>query len=193
MLEPMEYRPGRAIPYDYEPFAETETAMLLSFLSRKNKKEAPPKGGQVPDPDVAYDPGLVTALTLQHRSLTALLVKATSLAQQQDFAGVQEILGRFKVELDQHLNREHGEFFPYLAAHLKGADAKDTLKEARSNSLYIERAVEGFLKHYTGYPVGERTVLRFGMELSGVIEEFCERLEKEEAQIYTLYMPPEAY
>jgi hypothetical protein len=189
----MEYRPGRTSPYDYEPFAETETAMLLSFLSRKNKKEEPPKDGKIQEPEVIYDPGLVTALTLQHRSLTRLLVKATSLAQQRDFSEVQSVLEQFKAELDEHLKREHGEFFPYLTAHLKGEDAKDVLKEARSNSLYIERAVEGFLKHYRGYPVGERTVLRFGMELSGVIEEFCERLEKEEAHIYTLYMPREAY
>jgi hypothetical protein len=189
----MEYRPSRNPSYDYEPFAETETAMLLSFLSRKNQKEEPPKGAKALESEVAYDPGLVTALTLQHRSLTTLLVKASSVAQQQQFAEVQATLEQFKVELDEHLKREHGEFFPYLSAHLKGEDAKDVLKEARSNSLYIERAVDGFLKHYTGYPVGERTVLRFGMELSGVIEEFCERLEKEEAHIYTLYMPPEAY
>ncbi|HEY1772614.1 MAG TPA: hemerythrin domain-containing protein [Gammaproteobacteria bacterium] len=189
----MEYRPGRVTTYDYEPFAETETAMLLSFLSRKNKKQEPLQGAQAPQPEIAYDPGLITALTLQHRSLTSLLVKATSLGQQRDFAGVQTTLEQFKAELDEHLHREHDEFFPYLTAHLKTEDAKDILKEARSNSLYIERAVESFLSHYAGYPVGERTVLRFGMELSGVIEEFCERLEKEEADIYTLYMPPEAY
>ncbi|HEY4126964.1 MAG TPA: hemerythrin domain-containing protein [Gammaproteobacteria bacterium] len=191
----MEYRPGRIAAYDYEPFAETEIAMLLSFLSRKNKQEQPAKGetDSIPAPEVGYDPGLVTALTLQHRSLTTLLVKATSVAQQRQFAEVNSILTRFKLELDEHLKREHEEFFPYLTAHLKGDEAKEILKEARSNSLYIERAVEGFLNHYAGYPVGERTVLRFGMELSGVIEEFCERLEKEEAHIYTLYMPPEAY
>jgi hypothetical protein len=189
----MEYRPGRILGYDYEPFAETETAMLLSFLSRKNKKDESFKAGMAAAPEIVYDPGMVTALTLQHRSLTSLLVKATSVAQQRQFAEVASILTRFKLELDEHLKREHQEFFPYLSAHLKGDDAKDVLREARANSLYIERAVESFLNHYTGYPVGERTALRFGMELSGVIEEFCERLEKEEASIYTLYMPPEAY
>jgi len=193
MISPMEYRPGRIAAYDYEPFAETESAMLLSFLSRKAKQDEPPQGRDTAEAEVAYDPGLVTALTLQHRSLTTLLVKATSVAQQRDFAEVNGILTRFKLELEEHLRREHREFFPYLSAHLKGDDANDVLREARANSLYIERAVEGFLNHYAGYPVGERTVLRFGMELSGVIEEFCERLEKEEATIYTLYLPPEAY
>lgn len=189
----MEYRPGRTAAYDYEPFAETETAMLLSFLSRKHKKDELSQAGKAAEPEVAYDPGLVTALTMQHRSLTTLLVKATSVAQQRQFGEVNSILTRFKLELDEHLKREHQEFFPYLNAHLRGEDAKDVLREARANSLYIERAVESFLNHYTGYPVGERTALRFGMELSGVIEEFCERLEKEEATIYTLYLPPEAY
>jgi len=189
----MEYLPGRTAAYDYEPFAETESAMLLSFLSRKQKQDEPMQAGKAADTEVHYDPGLVTALTMQHRSLTTLLVKATSVAQQRQFNEVNSILTRFKLELDEHLKREHQEFFPYLTAHLKGDDAKDVLREARANSLYIERAVEGFLNHYTGYPVGERTALRFGMELSGVIEEFCERLEKEEAKIYTLYLPPEAY
>lgn len=189
----MEYRPGRTAAYDYEPFAETETAMLFSFLSRRQKQDEPIWSGEAADVEIPYDPGLVTALTLQHRSLTALLVKATSVAQQRQFNEVNSLLARFKLDLDEHLKREHQEFFPYLTAHLKGDDAKDILREARANSLYIERAVEGFLKHYTGFPVGERTALRFGMELSGVIEEFCERLEKEEAMIYTLYQPPEAY
>jgi hypothetical protein len=189
----MEYRPGRTAAYDYEPFAETESAMLLSFFSRKTKQDEAPQAGKAAEPEAVYDPGLVTALTLQHRSLTTLLVKATSVAQQRQFAEVASLLTRFKLELDEHLKREHQEFFPYLSAHLKGDDAKDILREARANSLYIERAVESFLNHYTGYPVGERTVLRFGMELSGVIEEFCERLEKEEATIYTLYLPSEAY
>ena len=189
----MEYRPGRTAAYDYEPFAETETAMLLSFLSRKTKQDEATQAGAALRSEIPYDPGLVTALTLQHRSLTTLLVKATSVAQQRQFGEVNSLLTRFKLELDEHLKREHQEFFPYLTVHLKGDDAKDILREARANSLYIERAVEGFLKHYTGFPVGERTVLRFGMELSGVIEEFCERLEKEEASIYTLYLPPEAY
>ena len=189
----MEYRPGRTAAYDYEPFAETESVMLLSFFSRKQSKDEPLQAGRAAEAEVAYDPGLVTALTLQHRSLTTLLVKAASIAQQRQFAEVNTLLAHFKQELDEHLKREHQEFFPYLTAHLKGDDAKDILREARANSLYIERAVEGFLRHYTGFPVGERTALRFGMELSGVIEEFCERLEKEEATIYTLYMPPEAY
>src|ERR1700748_289188 len=161
----MEYRPGRPAAYDYEPVAETESAMLLSFFSRKTKQDEAPQAGTAAEPEVTYDPGMVQALTLQHRSLTTLLVKATSVAQQRQFAEVASLLTRFKLELDEHLKREHQAFFPYLSAHLKGEDAKDILREARANSLYIERAVESFLNHYTGYPVGERTVLRFGMEL----------------------------
>lgn len=189
----MEYRPGRSLADAYEPFAETETAMLLSFLSRKSKKIDDSQSAEAELPELAYDPGLVTALTLQHRSLTSQLVKASSLAQQRQFADVKALLEVFKLDLEAHLKREHGELFPYLATHLKGEDAKEILREARANSLYIERAVESFLKHYTGYPVGDNTLLRFGMEVSGVTEEFCERLEKEEAHIYTLYMPAEAY
>lgn len=165
--------------------------MLKALFHRQPGKDAPPKG--MPAPEIPYDPGLVSALGIEHRALVMQLVKANTAAQQHRYEDIQPILQQFKGELREHLKREAAEFSPYLAAHLKGEDSKDVLKDMHSNTLYIERAVEGLLNHYTSYPVNEKTVLRFEMELSGVIEEFSERLEREEASFHTLYLSPGSY
>jgi hemerythrin HHE cation binding domain-containing protein len=166
--------------------------MLSTFFRRQPRIDAQLKvGTALLEP--SYDPGLVSALCIEHRSLVMMLVKASNAARRQRYEDIREILEQFKTDLRDHLKREGAELLPYLAAHLKGEDNKDLLKDMRGNTLYIERAVDGFLKHYAQYPVNEKTVLRFEMELSGVIEEFSERLEREEASFYTLYLPRESY
>lgn len=169
--------------------------MLSGFFRKSHKQDSKPEDVQPPAPraDVPYDPSLVTALTMQHRALGLLLVTAASAAQQGRFEEVAETLAQFKRELTEHLKREKEQLEPYLAAHLRGEDGKTVLRELHSSTVHIERSVEGFLSHYLSYPVGERNVMRFGIEISGVSEEFCDRIEGEEAQFYTLYLAPDAY
>lgn len=172
------------------PLRSLEDSMLGTFFRRQSKQDVP---AEAKVPEVPYNPALVMTLTHQHRSLVMQLVKAHSAAQQGQYEDVHNTLDQFKADLEQHLKRKAAEFHPYVESHLKATDAKDLLREMRANTAFIERSVEGFLKHYGNYPVTERTAMRFGIEISGVSEEFCERLEKEEAHFYTLYMPPEAY
>jgi len=168
--------------------------MLDRFFRKQPKKDEPIKGAKALEhPAVPYDPGLVMALTHQHRALVMLLVKASNAAQQDLYEDVQETLAQFKMGLDEHLKRENTELHPYLATHLKGEGAKDLLREMRTNAALIERTVEGFLNHYLGYPVSATNVERFEMEIEGVSDEFSQEVEREEASFYTLYMPPEAY
>ena len=189
----MEYLPGRLSSQAPDPFEDTEYAMLISFFSRKAKKDgAEAPVGTAPH-ESPYDPSLVSALTLEHRSLVTLLVRAKSLAQREHYGEAMDTLHEFSQGLAEHLKRESAELHPYLTAHLRGEDRDHILREMRAGSVHVERAVEGFLKHYAGYPVGERNVGMFVVEIDGVSEEFCERIEKEEATVYTLYMPPEAY
>ena len=166
--------------------------MLSTLFRRQPRIDAQLKAGPALL-ELPYDPGLVSTLCIEHRSLVMLLVKASNAAQRQRYEDIREILEQFKTDLRDHLKSEGAELLPYLAAHLKGEDNKDLLKDMRSNTLHIERAVESLLTHYSNYPVNEKTVLRFEMELSGVIEEFSERLEREEASFYTLYLPRDSY
>ncbi|HEY1992129.1 MAG TPA: hemerythrin domain-containing protein [Gammaproteobacteria bacterium] len=188
----MEYLPGRLSSLEPDPFEDTEYAMLMSFFSRKAKQGVDTPAGTAPH-ELPYDPALVTALTLEHRSLVSRLVQAKRLAQQGRYGEVMDTLHEFSQGLAEHLKRESAVLHPYLGAHLRGEDRDYILREMYAGPVHVKKAVDGFLKHYAGYPVGERNVGMFVVEIDGVSEEFCERIEKEEATIYTLYVPPEAY
>jgi hypothetical protein len=157
-----------------------------------------PKDGEAPrisktERGVPYDPGLITALTHQHRELVLLMVKASSTAEQCYFAETAEALMQFETDLDTHLRRESAQLVPYLAAHLRGEDAKELVRDMRTNGVLIERTVQGFLDYYRHNPVDAESMQDFVTEIEGVCEEFCQEIEREEAAFYTLYMTPEAY
>lgn len=165
---------------------------MLSLFQRQPKKAVAPQA-EPPRSEVAYDPALVAGLTQQHRDLVMLLVKADSLARQRRYEDVAAVLDQFKTALRLHVVRESTELHPYLVLHLTGVQSKDLLRQMRHEAVLAERAVEGLIEHYTGYPVSERNVLRFSAELEGVIEEFSTHVEHEEAAYYTLYQAPGLY
>lgn len=167
--------------------------MLEKLFRKQTPKTELPKGAQPATPDVPYDPSLVAALTQQHRDMVTHLIKANSAAQQGFYDDVKECLGQFKDALDEHLRQENAKLHPYLATRIKGENSKETLRDARQSCKRVEQSVDGFIAHYSGFPVGDHNVARFGMELEGVSEEFCEEIEREEAVVYTLYLPPDAY
>ena len=167
--------------------------MLDKLFRRQPQKTEAPQIPPAKAPEVAYDPGLIAALTQQHRELTVLLVKASSASQQSRYDEVRDSLAQFRAALTEHLKRESAQLHPYLIAHLKGEDSREVLRDMRSNYIRVEQSVEGFLNHYSGYPVSDVNADRFEAELEGVSEEFCEEIEKEEAAFYTLYLPPDAY
>src|SRR5579864_8214477 len=97
--------------------------LRMLFSGKQPKKDLSPKGGNAPAEraEIPYDPGLTAALTHQHRTLVALLIKARSAAQEQCYQEVGDALKQFKNGLDDHLDHESSGLHPYLAAHLKGA------------------------------------------------------------------------
>ncbi len=166
--------------------------MLKTFFSGRPKEDEAPKIGKAPR-GIPYDPALVTALTHQHRELVMLLVKASSTAEQCYFTETAEALAQFEADLHAHLRRESTQLIPYLAAHLRGEDAKELVREMQTNSALIERTVRSFLDYYQHNPVTAESMQDFVAEIESVCEEFCQEIEREEAAFYTLYMAPEAY
>lgn len=166
---------------------------MLTFFSRKPKKDEPAEVLKTPEApkEVPYDPGLIAALTHQHRDFVRLLQEVRTAAQVGQFDVVKITLEQLKDGLAGHLLREQLELHLYLIAHIKGEDRMAVLKDMRASAVQVGQSVEGFLKHYTGYPVSARNAGMFDSEIDGVTEEFCRRTEHEEASIYTLYLPPE--
>jgi hypothetical protein len=166
--------------------------MLRTLFGWDPKEGEAPKIGKA-ERGVSYDPGLITALTHQHRELTLLLVRASSAAELGYYAEAHTALVQFKTTLEEHLQRESAQLMPYLTAHLRGEDAAELLREMQTNASLIRRTVNAFLDRHLDRPITAADLPGFQQQIDAVSEEFCQEVEREEATFYTLYMAPEAY
>src|ERR1700748_2893052 len=121
--------------------------MILEFFTKHPKDWEAHQAGK-PQRGIAYDPGLITALTHQHRELVLLLVKASSAAEQCYYAEATEALVEFRASLQAHLRREDSQLIPYLSQHLWGVGVEELVRDMRANSSHIERTVKNFLDSY---------------------------------------------
>lgn len=168
--------------------------MLEKLFRRHPKQDAHPEGLKAPRlPPIPYDPSLILALSHQHRSLSMLLVEASTAAEEGAYEEICEILEQFANALADHLRQESLRLHPYLAEHIKGEDGEMVLKEMQSHSALIRHSVVGFLKRYSSTPVSAANVAEFQQDIEAMSEEFSQETERAEAIFYTLYMPPEAY
>ena len=168
----------------------------MNFFSRKPKQESPPVAAEAVAPaprEVAYDPSLVAQLTSEHQAILLLLDKVKGSVQAGRFDDVKTGLNRLRIELAQHIRRETDELHAYLTGHIRSDDCLAILKDMHAGMLRTERALEGFLKHYGGYPVVERNAVTFYREVDRVAAEFARWTQQEEAQVYSLYGSPENY
>ncbi len=167
--------------------------MPISFFSRK-PKEMPVLAANAPElMPVVHDPGLIGALTEEHHQLMLLLDRAKASVKGKRFDDVKVMLDHLRDGLAAHVKRESEALHPYLTSHLKQDDRGQTLKDMHAGALRTQRALDGFLKHYGGYPVTERNAATFYNEIDGVAKEFKKWLTQEEAFVYTLYKSPESY
>lgn len=166
--------------------------MLRTFFGRLPTEREAPKVAKPPR-GISYDPGLITALTHQHRELVMLLVKASSAAEQCYYGEATEALTQFRANLDVHLKRERSQLIPYLSHHLWGEGTDGLLREMDSNSTLIEGAVKPVLDRYLRIPVAHETLYDFLIEVERACDEFSQAVGRQEAAFYTLYMAPEAY
>ena len=168
--------------------------MLQKFFGRSLKDDAHYEEWKRPRYlGPRYDPSLVLTLTHQHRTLSMLLVEASSAAQLGAYAEIGNILAQFETALAEHLRQEHKRLHPYLAEHIKGAEGDEVLKEMHSQAALIRHSVEGFLKRYRSAPLDMEAAEGFEQAIETMSEELSQEMEREEAIFYTLYGPPEAY
>jgi len=167
--------------------------MPISFFTRKSREQPAAPADAPTQATRTYDPNLTDALVLEHRELLLLLDRAKGSVQAKRFDDVKDMLDRLRNSLAAHMKRETEELHPYLTAHIKSEDRLATLKDMHAGALRTSRALEGFLKHYGGYPVTERNAATFYNEIDGVHKELKKWLEQEEGFVYTLYKSPESY
>jgi hypothetical protein len=168
--------------------------MPIPFFSRKPRElPATPVTAVAEQPALAYAPELVAALVDDHRQLVLLLDKAKGCVHAKRFDDVKDMLDQLRLGLAAHVKRETDELHPYLTSHIKNEDRLATLKDMYAGALRTSRALEGFLKHYGGYPVTERNAATFYGEIDGVQKEFSKWTAQEEALVYSLYKSADNY
>ena len=170
--------------------------MPIDFFSRKPNAGSPPAAKAInalPVREITYDPALVAALIGEHDSMRLLLDRVKGSVQAGRFDDVKTGLDQLRVQLAQHIRREIDDLHGYLTAKIHSEDRLATLKDMHAGMLRTERALEGFLKHYGGYPVNERNAAIFRKEVERVADEFDKWTRQEEIQVYSLYGSPESY
>lgn len=139
---------------------------------------------------IAYDAGLVPALKRDHADLVKLYGAIGERAQQGDFQQVPQMLMAFKVHLEGHLIAENVRFYNYVENAMQG-DSESTalVRSFRREMNAIARGVVDFVKKYQISTFDQQARDEFLADYKTVYGLLAQRIEREEASLYPLYMP----
>lgn len=110
------------------------------------------------------------------------------------YARIPEALDRFRRVLETHLLEENVRLYIYLMKCLVTAPANLQLAHDMKREMEgIGRTANNFIRHYIEFGVDNSNIEKFQSELKGIGAALADRIEREEASLYTLYLPPEDY
>lgn len=174
---------------------------MFGFLFRKGKPAVnapaavpPPTpaatGAVAPGTAIHYHPELIGKLKQDHQALLALFgsIQAAFAAGR-----LQEVVGHldaFRTGIQSHLLIENVRLYIYLEHQLAGDEASHQLiHDFRHEMDGIGKAVVGFLAKYKDLSVDTNLVASFGRDLEAVGKVLVDRIQREEATLYPLYLP----
>lgn len=138
---------------------------------------------------VSYKPDLVPQLKQDHQKLLVLFGEIQKAAGRAEFNTLQARLSDFKNALNGHLLVENMHFYAYVSAlYAMDEDNAATIHEFRREMGGISRVVKDFLKKYESIN-SLPELATFQTDLSGIGEALVKRIEREEGQLYSLYLP----
>lgn len=153
-------------------------------MVEESRNRAPGKG-------VQYHPGLIDTYITEHRKLETLFTDVGKSAKSGDYAGALKALTEFKTTLESHLLSENVRFYAYVEQQMKGDRENAMLiKSFRTEMNDIARQVVRFVRKWRESGVDQATVTDFLNEYRSVGQVLQRRMEAEERDLYTLYMPP---
>src|SRR5690625_772057 len=169
----------------------------MGWMSRKlgkdkqQRKMVNEKKDHSPGEGVQYHPSLIDNYISTHRRLEELFAATGKKAKHGDYAGALEALSAFKTAMESHLLSENVQFYAYVEQQMKGDREKFALiKGFRSEMNDIARKVVRFTRKWRESGIDQPTVSAFLTEYRSVGEILQRRMEAEEKDLYTLYLPP---
>ena len=137
---------------------------------------------------IRYDEMLVDKLKGDHQELLSLFTEISDSAQKGDYRKCNDLLGRFKARLTDHLLNENVKLYVFLDCHMEADEMNATLvRSFRQEMDKIGKVVMDFLRRYQKLEVSENNVTEFSNELAGIGNVLVDRINREESTLYSMY------
>lgn len=137
---------------------------------------------------IRYDESLVDKLKTDHQELLAQFSEMTLAVEISAYDKCNEILGRFKARLTDHLLIENVKLYVFLDCHLESDGMNATLvRNFRQEMDKIGKVVMDFLRRYQKLTVSAANAAEFKRELAAIGNVLVDRINREEATLYSMY------
>ncbi len=148
----------------------------------------------LPGTQLFFDALLIKNLKDDHQTLLSLYGEMAQALSDNDHKTLVGLFTKFSAELRSHLLTENLKLYIYLS-HAMVADTESLaiITDLRSEMQQIGRVVNNFLIRYSELPWSEEQVHSFPSEFEKIGEVLVDRIKREEATLYPLYMHPDAY
>jgi Hemerythrin HHE cation binding domain len=169
---------------------------LLSRLLGNNRgaKPHPEKPGDNlsphPHPPVLYDPALITKLKNDHRELLRTFGAVKAAAAESRFGDIAHLLSHFRHTFQMHIAGESAHFYPYLQQRVaRDPEAVALIASAHREMNNLAFEVMKVVDAYIAYPPTHLNEAQFNYDLEQAGTLLEKRVQKVEAQLYSLYRP----
>lgn len=140
---------------------------------------------------IEYDAELLPELRDDHEELLETYGQVSDLLGKGHFDEIPEALEVFKRRLEGHLLTENVRFYNYVEQQLTDDPVDmDLIRDFRQEMNGIARTVSAFLKKYISNGVGTWNFNAFRKEYRAIGEALQDRIQREEQDLYPLYVPP---
>ena len=143
-----------------------------------------------PERSIRYDPSLVASLKNDHAELVTMYGQLGQDVRDGQFQRIPNALLSFKTRLEAHLLIENVRFYVYLEQSMSGdSENMAIIRDFRREMNGIARGVVEFVRRYQQLRVNSANSHDFIREYDDVGKLLVMRIEREEGNLYPLYVP----
>lgn len=156
----------------------------------QRQEPTPEKPVVAPGTHIGYHAELVSQLEGDHQNLLRIMGTVGEALAAHDLKAVVQRLDAFRSAIQDHLLTENVRLYVYLEhALVQDPVSHALIHEFRREMDGIGKAVLNFLAKYRELETQPDLVRTFGDDLNAVGKVLAERIRREEAMLYPLYLP----
>lgn len=149
-----------------------------------------PAPGAAPGTAIHFSPDLIDQLKRDHQTLLGLFAALREAFAAGNHTAVAEHLETFRIAIQSHLLVENIRLYIYLEHQLSGdAGSHELIHGFRHEMDAIGKAVMAFIAKYKDIAVDHNLAASFGKDADAVGRVLVDRIKREEATLYPLYLP----